>query len=91
VELELGDLETAGRVLQELDAEVLESARGTGLWQHQLDALRGLLLARTGEADAAQALLATSVSALQDEPRSTSSRLFRDARAALDPPPSSTP
>lgn len=91
VELELGELISAARVLDELDAEVLESARGTGLWQHQLDALRGLLLARTGEADAAQALLATSVSALQDEPRSASSRLFRDARAALDPPPSSTP
>ncbi len=91
VELELGELTSAARVLDELDAEVLESARGTGLWRHQLDALRGLLLARTGEADAAQALLATSVSALQDEPRSASSRLFRDARAALDPPPSSTP
>lgn len=91
VELELGDVTSAARVLDELDAEVLESARGTGLWQHQLDALRGLLLARAGEADAAQALLATSVSALQDEPRSASSRLFRDARAALDPPSSSTP
>lgn len=82
--IERADPSVAQGLLDTLDAEVLESARGSGLWQHQLDALRGLLLARTGQPEAAHALLAPSVAALQEDPRSASSRLFRDARAALE-------
>jgi eukaryotic-like serine/threonine-protein kinase len=82
--IERADPAAARGLLDTLDAEVLEGARGSGLWQHQLDALRGLLLARTGQSEAARALLASSVAGLQDDPRSGSSRLFRDARAALE-------
>jgi hypothetical protein len=82
--IERADSSVAQGLLDTLDAEVLESARGSGLWRHQLDALRGLLLARTGQPEAAHALLAPSVAALQEDPRSASSRLFRDARAALE-------
>lgn len=82
--IELGEPATAERLLDTLDAEVLESGRATGLWPQQLDALRGLLLVRTGQMQAAQTLLSGSVPKLQDDPRSSASRLFRDARAALD-------
>lgn len=82
--IELGEPATAERLLDTLDAEVLESGRATGVWPQQLDALRGLLLVRTGQTQAAQTLLSGSVPKLQNDPRSAASRLFRDARAALD-------
>ena len=83
VEIERGELAAAGALIDSLQVEALENQRGTGQWAQTVAALRGLLLERSGEAEAARALLQSALPELQAEPDAERSRLLRSALAAL--------
>ncbi|MBO9663842.1 winged helix-turn-helix domain-containing protein [Dokdonella sp.] len=82
-DVELGKLEEAANLLQSLDAKALESA-GTadGLWAFRLDALRGLLLSKRGDAQAAAPLLKSAVEGLRQK-SATEDSFYAKANQAL--------
>jgi non-specific serine/threonine protein kinase len=83
--LESGDdIDAAARLVDGLDAKSLEAAGADGLWQARLDALRGLVLVRRGDPDAARPMLRGAVERLGGN-AAGSGRLLERARAAITP------
>ena len=77
-----GDIDAAARLVDGLDAKALEAAGADGLWQARVDALRGLVLVRRGDLDAAQLMLRGAIERLGDN-AAGSGRLLERARAAM--------
>lgn len=82
-EVELGKLDEASGLLQSLDAKALESA-GTadGAWTFRLDALRGLLLSKRGDARGAAPLLKSAVEGMRQK-SATADSFYAKASQAL--------
>lgn len=74
-----GDIDTTARLVDGLDAKALEAAGADGLWQARVDALRGLVLVRRGDLDAAQSMLRGAIERLGDN-AAGSGRLLERAR-----------
>lgn len=74
---------SAHDLLSALDPAILENGRSTGYWPQTLDLLQGMQAVIDGNPVCAQHLLLTGLSALQADPASRRSRLYRDAEAAL--------
>lgn len=83
-EIALGELDSAQARLQLLDAKVLESFRGHGMWQAGLDGARGLILLAQGDRTAALPLLETAEKAMRPETTDDpGDRLYLNVREAL--------
>jgi eukaryotic-like serine/threonine-protein kinase len=83
IELDLGQIERAQPLIEQLDVQVLESYRATGAWPAAIDALRGIALQRAGDAAAARPLLDSALAALKgEEDLSQPSRLYVAAKQA---------
>ncbi|MEO8010454.1 MAG: tetratricopeptide repeat-containing protein kinase family protein, partial [Dokdonella sp.] len=67
VELELGNAAAAASLIAELDADILEAGRATGVWPAVINALRGILLLQQGDAEAARPLLVSALQVLASE------------------------
>ena len=67
IELELGRTAQAESLIGQLDAEILEAARSSGLWSSGIDALRGVALLQRGNLHAARPLLDSALEALKEE------------------------
>ncbi len=83
ITLELGSFGEAARLIATLDPAALEAAGADGKWTLRVDALRGVLLARRGDAAAAKPLLETAVSGLA-EGSNAQSRIYANAKRALE-------
>lgn len=66
VEIELGHVDRADRLLAPLSAQVLEASAADGLWRHRLDIARGRVKAARGEYDEAVPLLRSGLEGLDD-------------------------
>lgn len=75
------DIASAARLVDTLDAQALEAAGADGLWQARVDALRGLVRARSGDRDGALPLLRRAVEQLGGSDAG-SGRLLAQARNA---------
>jgi eukaryotic-like serine/threonine-protein kinase len=88
IELELGQLDAAERLMATLDPKILESFRSHGLWQAGCDGLRGLLLHAHGKFDEARPLLVSSLAALKpetpEEPEDRGYVLMKNALSSID-------
>lgn len=83
IELELGRVEQAVPLIDQLDAAVLESTRTSGLWQAGIDALRGIALQQRGDIGTARPLLDSALAAMkQEETLAQPSRLYLVAKRA---------
>ncbi len=84
VELELGRSTAAQAVIADLDAEILEAGRSTGMWSFGIDALRGMLLLQQGNTKSAKPLLESALKGMEsEEDLETPGRIYADARRAL--------
>lgn len=79
------ELETATQLVGGLDAKALEAAGADGLWAARLDALRGLVRARSGDREGALPLLRSAIERLGGSDAG-SGRLLAQARAVLAEP-----
>lgn len=79
----LAEGHSARDLLDQLDAEVLENGRSLGYWPHVLGLLHGLQALVDGDPICARRALETGLSALESDPASPRSRLYRDAETAL--------
>ncbi|HEY0178531.1 MAG TPA: winged helix-turn-helix domain-containing protein [Dokdonella sp.] len=84
-EIELGRTDRAEALLESIDGPGLRSLDADGLWASKLDALRGLLLLRRGERDAAASLLQSALDAMERK-SATDSVIYAKARRALGAP-----
>lgn len=83
VEIELGELDDAAKLVDALDAKALEmGGPSDGAWAFRCDALRGLLRARRGDARGAAPLLKSAVDGLQQK-SAAEGALYERARQAL--------
>lgn len=82
VEVGLGKPAEADALLGTLDAKALEAAASDGLWSLRLDALRGLVLAKRGDAARAAPLLRSAVDGLRAK-SATGDALYGSAERAL--------
>ncbi len=84
-DIALGDLDAAQSRLRLLDAEVLESYRGHGMWQAGLDGAQGLILLARGDLVAAKPLLETAEKAMRPETADDpGDRLYLTVQKALE-------
>jgi non-specific serine/threonine protein kinase len=81
-DIELGRLDEAAALIETLQPTALEAAGADGSWALRLDALRGLLLDKRGQHDAAQPLLKSSVAGLEGK-SAAGTQLYERARKAL--------
>ena len=83
-ELELGNLEAADALISTINAADLATSRGNQKWAFALDGLRGLLLLKRGQTQAAEPLLRTAVDRLRSEqPNAAPDRFYRVCETAL--------
>jgi non-specific serine/threonine protein kinase len=83
VEIELGKLDQAAALLDTLDEEALAAGQADSAARFRLDALRGLLLDRRRQPDAAAPLLRTAVEGMH-KAGAGDERVYLKARQALD-------
>lgn len=83
-ELELGNLAAADALIATINAADLATSRGNQDWAFALDGLRGLLLLKRGQAQAAEPLLRSAVDKLKAESANAAQdRFYRVCEAAL--------
>jgi eukaryotic-like serine/threonine-protein kinase len=85
IELNLGRTAQALALVEQLDADVLESFRALGYWPVALSALRGIALQQRGDAAAARPLLDAALTALKgEEDLAQPSRLYLSIKRARE-------
>lgn len=90
--LDLGRTAEAAALVEQLDAQVLESGRASGVWQGGIDALRGMVAQQRGQTAEARTLLVAALQTLKEEATlAQPSRVFLSARRALAALEPSTP
>jgi len=83
VELELGRVQAAEPIIEQLDASILESGRALGIWAEAIGALQGLARLQRGDEAGARPLLDKALSVLaEEEALAQPSRLYLVLKAA---------
>ena len=82
-ELELNNLDEADALIATINAADLAASRGNQNWTFALGGLRGLVLLKRGQTQAAQPLIQTALEKLKPEPNAAPDRFYRECEAAL--------